>query len=390
MASVYATSPGALFALVRGGRAGSRADLARVTGLSASTVAQRVEELMTLGYLAESGRGASSGGRRPRLVEVSENNHAVVGVDLGEDALILALVSRSGAVVAETRAALVPGESPAEVVARAVVLAYELAAEHTRTLEGIALSVPGPVDASGERLISPIRMPGWNGVNVRALMQQHTELPVLVENDANAMALGEYLARDGVTEQLISVKAGTGIGAGIVIDGEVYRGFGGVAGDISHVAISAGESVLCSCGRSGCLDVVASGSAIVATLRAQGVMVSSLDEVMGLAGDAHPIAMGALREAGARLGTVLSTIINFFNPHALVLGGSLALADAFVAGVRQSIFTLCLPMSTDRLEISVARAGQVGSARGAAWELTERLLTEQSIDAAVHGHRVAL
>ena len=344
---------------------------------------------MALGYLAESGHGASSGGRRPRLVEVNDDTHAVAGVDLNEDELILALVSRGGAVIAEQRAALGSGEGAAEVTQRVVSLSAELAAAYGRTLEGIAFSVPGPVDASGERLISPIRMPGWNGVNVRALMQQHTELPVLVENDANAMALGEYLARDGAIGQLISVKAGTGIGAGIVIDGRVYRGFGGVAGDISHVAIGAGENVLCSCGRSGCLDVVASGSAIVATLRAQGVAVSSLDEVMGLAGDAHPIAMGALREAGARLGSVLSTIINFFNPHALVLGGSLALADAFVAGVRQSIFTLCLPMSTDSLEISVARAGQLGSARGAAWELTEQLLTETAIDAAVQRRRAA-
>lgn len=390
MAAVQAASPGALFTLVREGRAGSRADLARLTGLSASTVTQRVEELMSASYLVESGHGASSGGRRPRLVEVSVDAHAVAGIDLGEDELILALVSRSGAVVAERRVPFAPGEGPGEVVARAVALAYELAAQHERALEGVALSVPGPVDASGERLISPIRMPGWNGVNVRALMQQHTALPVLVENDANAMALGEYLARDGEAEQLISVKAGTGIGAGIVIGGEVYRGFGGVAGDISHVAIGVGESVLCSCGRSGCLDVVASGSAIVATLRAQGIAVSSLAEVMALAADAHPHAMGALREAGARLGTVLSTIINFFNPHALVLGGSLARADAFVAGVRQSIFTLCLPMSTDRLEISVARAGWVGSARGAAWELTARLLTEASVDAAVQLRRAAV
>jgi predicted NBD/HSP70 family sugar kinase len=126
--------------------------------------------------------------------------------------------------------------------------------------------------------------------------------------------------------------------------------------------------------------VVASGAAIVDALKEAGVAVETLDDVLALAQDAHPKATSALREAGARTGEVLATIINFFNPQALALGGRLATADAFVAGVRQALFTLCLPMSTDALEIGVSRAGALAGARGVAWELLERMLDPARID----------
>ena len=155
----------------------------------------------------------------------------------------------------------------------------------------------------------------------------------------------------------------------------------GVAGDISHVALHDAPPVICSCGRAGCLDVVASGSAIVDALKEAGERIDNLDDVLALAENAHPRATALLREAGARTGEVLATIINFFNPQALVVGGRLATADAFVAGIRQALFTLCLPMSTDALQIEVSRAGALAGARGVGWELLETMLSPARIDA---------
>lgn len=375
-------SAGDLFQLIRTGRAQSRADLARLTGLSASTVALRVEELIARDYVEETGRGESRGGRRPRVLAVKAGGGVVVGIDLGERHATFALLDRRGDVVSSAVEEISLLDGVETVVALLWKRARELAAAHgDRVVEGVALTVPGPVDSRTSRLLAPSRMPGWNGVDVGEVLRAMTGLPVLVENDANAMAVGEYVARGGTDEQLVFVKAGSGIGCGVVVDGAVYRGFRGVAGDISHVSLHNAPPVICSCGRVGCLDVVASGAAIVDALRDAGVEVADLDDVLVLARDAHPKATSLLREAGTRAGEVLATIINFFNPQTLVLGGRLPTADAFVAGVRQALFTLCLPMSTDLLEISTSRAGVLAGARGVAWSLLEQLLESSRIDA---------
>ncbi|KYK00141.1 transcriptional regulator [Microbacterium sp. CH1] len=374
-------SEGEIFRLVHTGAAHSRADLARLTGLSPSTVALRVEELIARGYIEENGEGESRGGRRPRVLAVASGGSVVVGVELGEQHATVALFDRQAEVVASTVVQVSLLDGVERVVTQVWEHAEALVAENGgRRVEGIAMSLPGPVDAKTSRLLSPMRMPGWNGVDVGAVLGSVTGLPFLVDNDANAMAVGEYIERGGELEQLVFVKAGSGIGCGIILDGAVYRGYRGVAGDISHVALHNVPPVICSCGRVGCLDVVASGAAIVDALREAGVPVETLDDVLALAQDAHPKATSALREAGARTGEVLATIINFFNPQALALGGRLATADAFVAGVRQALFTLCLPMSTDALEIGVSRAGALAGARGVAWELLERMLDPARID----------
>lgn len=374
-------SAGELFRLVQNGRAQSRADLSRLTGLSASTVAMRVDELMAHGYLEETGHGASKGGRRPRMLAVRAGETAVAAIDLGERHVTYVLMNRRGDVLADASRPLSLLDGPRSVLADIWAAVRELAAEHGGIrIEGVAMSLPGPVDSRDGRLLAPMRMPGWNGVVVADVLREITGLPTHVENDANAMAMGEFVERGQRVSELVFVKAGSGIGCGIVAGGELYRGFRGVAGDISHVALADAPPVICSCGRVGCLDVVASGAAIVDALRETGVAVDHLEDVLALAIDAHPRATGLLREAGQRTGEVLATIINFFNPQVLAIGGQLATADAFVAGVRQAIYTLCLPMSTDLLEISISAAGPLGGARGVGDALLAALLEPAQID----------
>jgi predicted NBD/HSP70 family sugar kinase len=278
------------------------------------------------------------------------------------------------------------------VLAWIAASAEDLRAQHAapaQELRGIGIGMPGPVDSSTGRMVSPSRMPGWNGLDVAAALASRTGLTVAVDNDANLMALGEFdataqtpgaLSADG---QLVFVKAGSSIGCGIVAFGGVYRGHHGMAGDISHVTVPGAPDVLCSCGRVGCLDAVAGGAAIVQALRRDGVDVADTRDVLALASDAHPLATLMLREAGLRTGGVLATIMNFFNPQRLVLGGILGEAEAFVAGVRSAIYSDCLPMITDQLDIAVSVAKQEAGIRGAARLVLDALFDPAQVDRAV-------
>lgn len=375
-------SSGDLFTMIRHGRASSRADLVRLTGLSASTVAGRVADLIAHNFLVETGEGESSGGRRPRLLKVADSDALVAGIDLGETHATIVAMNRSGALLGTRTHAINITQAPLTVCEQLYSHVLDLVNGHGR-LEGIAISAPGPIDAHTSLLLSPTRMPGWNGVDVAKIMTSVSGVPTIVENDANSLALAEQARRNGETSHLLYIKAGSGIGCGIIADGEIYRGYRGVAGDISHVTLPGAPPISCSCGRVGCLDVVASGSAIIDELREEGIIVESVSDLLDLARNGDPTATGLLRVAGQRLGGVLATIVNFFNPQALVLGGLLSSADAFVAGIRQEIFTQCLPMTTDLLEIAIARAGETGAAEGVAGRLLEEVLTPAAVDSAL-------
>jgi predicted NBD/HSP70 family sugar kinase len=165
---------------------------------------------------------------------------------------------------------------------------------------------------------------------------------------------------------MIVVKAGTGIGCALVTSGAVHRGASGVAGDITHVRVDAGADIPCGCGNSGCLETVASGAAIVKSLRANGIDVADTGELARLCDDARPEAIAAVRTAGRLLGEVLAAVVNFVNPDVVVLAGRLASLEAFVAAVRGALYERCLPLVTQHLEVGVVSTGMDAGARGAA------------------------
>jgi predicted NBD/HSP70 family sugar kinase len=362
-------SAGAILDLVRSGRARSRAEIARSTGLSPSTVAQRVDGLISAGLVREAGEGVSARGRRPRALEIDASAGVVCAVDLGAHHATFGLVDLSGRLLAVRSEPMDIADGPHRVMRWIVEVADRLVAEQAapgQLLRGYGIGLPGPVDSITGEMVSPSRMPGWKGVDAAALLTDMTSLPVAVDNDANLMALGEHAALDADAQHLVFVKAGSSIGCGVIAFGGLYHGHHGMAGDISHVTVPGGPQVLCSCGRIGCLDAVAGGAAIVTALRETGVDVADARDVVALARDAHPRATLMLREAGLRVGSVLATIMNFYNPQRLVLGGILGEAESFVAGVRSSIYSECLPMITDELEISVSVAKEKAGILGAA------------------------
>jgi len=380
----HQASAGAMLGLIRSGQARSRAEIARVTGLSPTTVAQRVDVLIDAGYVREAGMGVSQGGRRPRALEVDPTTGVVCAVDLGSQHATFGLLDLSGRLIATRRERIDIAEGVEPILTWMVGVADALVAEHAepgQRLRGYGIGVPGPVDSHTRTLVSPSRMPGWNGVDVAAAVTDLTGLPTVVDNDANLMALGEH-GLDRSVADLVFVKVGSSIGCGVIASGSLHHGHHGMAGDISHVTVPDAPPVLCSCGRTGCLDAVAGGRAIVRALRDAGVQVDSVDDVLALARDAHPLATRMLREAGTRVGRVLATIMNFFNPQRLVLGGILGEAEAFVAGVRSAIYLECLPMITDELEIVVSQAKEQAGILGAGGLVLDRIFDVHELEPA--------
>ena len=191
-------------------------------------------------------------------------------------------------------------------------------------VRGIGIGVPAPVAFSRGEPVAPPMMPGWDGFSIPGWFARYYDVPVLVDNDVNIMALGEHWTHWREFEHMLYVKMGTGIGCGLVTDRRIHRGAQGAAGDIGHIRLAGHDNVLCRCGNVGCLEAVAGGRALAARLTARGAPAASSRDVVRLVRDGEPLAIQAVRDAGRHLGEVLAECINFFNPGAIVIGGDLA------------------------------------------------------------------
>ncbi|MER7889493.1 ROK family transcriptional regulator [Micromonospora sp. NPDC094482] len=378
--------PRELLRLVSSGAAVSRADLARLSGLSPSTVSLRVEALISEGLLQETGDGKSRGGRRPRQLAVPTGDALVGAIDLGAHHARLGTLDLTGRVV-EVRSRPIRIEDGPEAVLGALL--DEIAALAPRPaapvpgqrggataggLRGIGIGIPGPVHFDTGRIVSPSRMPGWNGFDVRAFCAERTEVPVVVDNDANLMALGEHRFTHPELDHAVYVKAGTGIGAGVISGRRLHRGAQGSAGDISHCRVVADPGPLCSCGNTGCLEAVASGAALVAALREQGVPVENLSGVMRLIDDGDRHATALARRAGRSIGEILAVVVNFFNPQVVAIGGRLAECEPLLASMRATLYERCLPLATQALLIERVVAGPDVGIMGAAQLVIDRIV----------------
>ena len=229
---------------------------------------------------------------------------------------------------------------------------------------GIGLGVPGPVEFETGRVRQPPIMPGWDDYPIVDHLRRFHDVPVLVDNDANLMALGEYTEYHRDCPAMVLVKVATGIGAGVVIDGSVYRGIDGGAGDIGHIRLHGHDDARCMCGAYGCLAAVASGSALAQRLTTAGVPTASSRELFDRVAAGHPEASRLARAAGQLVGEVLSTVVCLLNPGVLVIAGDLA-ETHFVTGVREVLYQRALPRATRHLQVATgrlgARAGVVGA-----------------------------
>ena len=371
-------------------RAASRAALVEVTGLSRAVVAQRVAELIDLGLVAEEGMAPSAGGRPPRQLRFRADAGYILAADLGATSVDVAIADLSARILDRRSEPADLAAGPDVVLAEVDRLFDDMTASLPETappLVGVGLGIPGPVEFETGRPVSPPIMPGWDNYGVRERLEARYQAPAWVDNDANLMAMGEWRHGRAAGEQnVVFVKVGTGIGAGLIADGVLHRGSQGAAGDVGHIQV--GDDVVCRCGNVGCLEAVAGGQAIardglllsqdgrssrLAALRERDGSVSAAT-VAEAARHGDPASLELIITAGRVIGGTLASIVNFFNPSLVVIGGGVAGAgDSFLAAIRESVYRRSLPLATRELRIEQSALGDTAGVIGAAAVVADEL-----------------
>lgn len=361
---------------------GSRHGLADQLGFSKSKANALIANLIEQGLLAESGLQASSGGRRAENLQLNGALGVVVGIDIGATSLDVAVLRPDLSVLAQHSEAADVRQGPGVVLARVLVRMRELLARcqlKARDVLGIGIGVPGPVNFAAGQLVNPPLMPAWDSFSIRDFLREEYAAPVFVDNDVNLMALGELWRLQRSLTNFLVIKVGTGIGCGIVCHGEVYRGAAGSAGDVGHICVDQ-EGPRCHCGNVGCVEAMAAGPAItrMATeaadkgesealanaLRDHGRLEAVDVGEASRAGDAAANAI--VQHAGKLIGQMLASVVNFFNPSHIFIGGGITrIGPLFLAAVRQSVYQRSLALSTRHLEIQYTPLGTQGGVIGA-------------------------
>jgi glucokinase-like ROK family protein len=367
----------------------SRAEIARRTDLSRSTVSDVVSEILATGLVAEVGAGASKGGRRPIVLQFEDDGAVILGVDLGATHVAVALTDLRGAVLAWEYQKHGVRDDPAGAQALALAQAERCLKAwggSPRRLLGIGVAVPCPVNPERPEAMSEVVLPAWRGVTVGEPLRRRFRVPLLIDNDANLGALAERwwgAGRD--VQDFAYIKLATGIGSGFFIDGKLYRGANGLAGEIGHLSIDPhGEP--CVCGLRGCLATLVGSRALVSRARAlvpahpESALASrdfgiTIMEDAALAGDA--LALQVVREAAEHLGVAVADLINLLNPSVVIIGGGLArLGDLLLEPLRATVRGRTLVTSVDASRIVTSALGGRAVAVGAATLLLERALTD--------------
>lgn len=376
-----------LFQILRDGQPRTRSELAAVTGLARTTVAMRIDALTDLGLVGPVGEAASTGGRPSSLFAITASGRYVIGVDIGASHVRVALSDITGRVLEEMNTILAVSEGPRVILDAAIASARELierAGRQTEDLLAIGVGVPGPVEFNTGRPINPPIMPGWDRFDVAGWIRQELDVPVLVDNDVNIMALGEREHSWPDVDHLLFVKIATGIGAGVISGGFLQRGAQGTAGDIGHVYVSRGAEIACNCGNFGCLEALASGSAIARALTAAGIPAKNSRDVVDLVKNGNVNAIQAVRQAGRDVGEVLTTCVSLMNPSVIVLGGAMAEAgEHLIAGVREVVYRRSMPLATEALHITLSQTGADAAVLGASMLAIHHSLSPANIEAMI-------
>ncbi|MFF3669153.1 ROK family transcriptional regulator [Microtetraspora malaysiensis] len=364
--------------LREGGR--SRAELGDVVDLSRSKLNVELDRLIELGLVEPDGLAESRGGRRSGKVRLSRQTR-FAGIDIGATSVDVAVTDGELNVLGHLSEPCDIREGPAVVLDRAVTLLGKLREQGLYSqLHGAGIGLPGPVSfPEGVPVVPPI-MPGWDRYPVREAVSEELGCPALVDNDVNIMALGELHA--GLARQVgdfLLVKIGTGVGCGIVVDGKIYRGVSGSAGDIGHIRVD-DDGPICACGNSGCLEAYFGGAALAreATAVARSGGSPYLAERLAAAGEltAQDVAVAAaqgdaaaiqiIRDGGRRVGQVLASLVSFFNPGLVIIAGGVArLGHVLLAEIRSVVYRRSLPLATGNLPIVLSELGDAAGIVGA-------------------------
>lgn len=367
---IVAADASDLLAILRDGVPRTRAQLAELTGLARSTIAVRIDTLTAAGLVAPAGDDVSTGGRPPARIRFNPDSRVVVAIDLGATHGVVALTDLAGTITTSESRRLAISDGPEPVLDWALQTAQRLFAATGRPLDdlvGVGIGVPGPVEHSTGLPVNPPIMPGWDRFDVPGYVRRVFDVPVLVDNDVNLLALGEHALAWPDRSDLLFVKVATGIGAGIISGGRLQRGAQGSAGDLGHVRVPFSSETPSHGASDADLEALASGPAIARALTAAGVPAATSDDVVALARTGNPEVLQAIRQAGRDLGEVVATCVNLLNPSLVIVGGGLSrVGEQLLAGVREVVYQRSTPLATQHLTITESRSGETGGAIGAA------------------------
>ncbi len=374
-----------LLDLIRAHNDLTKGDLVAYTDYSRTKISCEIDSLLQKRYIMENSATEYSGGRRSKSYSINGSLGLVAGVDIGATSIDLAIADLSCRIFMRYSEPALVREGPIKVLGRVCGLLEKLIQENGYSVEnvlGIGIGIPGPVDFTHGTVISPPIMPGWDRYPIiQTISQWFPTANIVVDNDVNVMALGEIHEGNGKgIENLIFVKIGTGIGAGIICNGEIYRGASGCAGDIGHISVSK-TGPMCHCGNKGCLESLASGPAISerALIAAQAGKSPILmkryvandnqltaEDIGHAAREGDQLSIEIIREGGQMVGDVLASLVNFYNPEMIVIGGGVSnLGNLLLSSIRQAVLYRSLPLATRNLDIVFSGIGPDAGVIGA-------------------------
>ncbi len=377
--------PGDVLELIRDRGPLTRGEVLELTGLSRMTVSTRIDALLDRRLIVEGPTARVTAGRPSRGLAFNTSHATVITATVDTTHTTVALTDLAGNIFVEERVDVAVVHGPDRTLNAIIASARTLRERKTAPaapLAGVAISVPGPVDPDTGRPSQPPIMPGWDSYPISEHLHDGLGVPVLVANDADAAGLGEQRRAHPRSRALCFIKVSSGIGTGIVLGGQVYRGTDGGAGDIGHVKIAGHEDKICQCGAHGCLAAVASGRAIARALTELGKPAASGSDVGLLLAKGDPDAARLTQAAGRVIGEVLATVVSLLNPSEVVLGGVLASAP-LLAGVRETLYPRSLPRATRHLTVSISTLGEHAAAVGLAALLVEREYSAEAVNSAL-------
>jgi glucokinase-like ROK family protein len=363
----------------------SKSDLVSFTEFSRTKITTCIDALLEKNIIVVNDVTEYTGGRRSKKYSLNGNFGLVAGVDIGATSIDIGIADFSGKMVVRYSEPASVKDGPIRILGQICTLIEKLIQESgsdPRQLNGIGIGVPGPVDFSVGLLMSPPIMPGWDHYAIIPTVQEwFPSANVVVDNDVNVMAIGEFYQGAGRgIDNLIFIKIGTGIGAGIICEGQIYRGSNGCAGDVGHISVDH-NGPSCHCGNRGCLEAMAAGPAIASrslelALAGKSPVLLQYYETNGqilraedvgkASKEGDVVAIEIVRESGQYIGSVLAGLVNFFNPRMIVIGGGVSnIGDLLLSSIRQAVLRRSLPLATRDLQIVFSETGPDAGVIGA-------------------------
>ncbi len=363
----------------------SRTEISNVTAWSKAKASQEVNTLIEKGFIVDVGEGISNGGRKPHLLRLNKNLGYIVGIDIGATSIDIALTDAVGSILKRVAEPADVRQPPEDILGRCSVLILEMTVDlgiSTDQILGIGIGVPGPVNFARGVLVAPPLMPEWENYPIRNFFKETFRSSyVVVDNDVNIMALGEQRSGNAVNiDHFLVIKIGTGIGCGIMVDRVIYRGNDGCAGDVGHICVDK-EGPVCRCGNQGCLEAMAAGPAIAekamqaARAHKSEYLYKILEKNEGLISpedvntacrEGDEVALEIIRESGQMIGDVLASLVNFFNPSHIFIGGGVAnFGNHLLVAIKRAVLRRSLPLATRNLDINFSRTGVDAGLMGA-------------------------